>query len=125
MESRIPIRDALSVFVPENSPCPTSVEEMMKRTGESRWYPKVGGHRVLILYDGGKYDFNIFALEKGAWDHSECMYCNERIEAMELCHVTKPGYPYVLLCENCYKAHVPSKKHFGSYLLRYIRLNRK
>ena len=109
MESRIPVRDALSVFVPDTLPCPKSVEEMMRRTGESRWYPKPGGHRVLILYDGKEYDSNIFTLEKRAWDHNECMYSHERIEAMELCYVTEPGYPYVLLCKNCYRDYATSK----------------
>ena len=59
MESRIPVRDALSVFVPDTSPCPKSVEEMT-RTGESRWYPKPGGHQVIILHAGRKYDASIF-----------------------------------------------------------------
>lgn len=82
---------------------------MIRRTGESKWYPNPGGHRVLILYDGKEYDPNIFTLEKGAWDHDHCMYSNERIEAMELCYVTEPGYPYVLLCKNCYRDYVTSK----------------
>jgi hypothetical protein len=112
MESRIPARDALSVFVPSNLPCPKLVEEMAKVT-ESRWYPRPGGHRVVILFDQypvqKKYDASIFALENGAWDYNECMNCMGFIQSMELCHVTHFNDPYVLLCEKCYGELVATK----------------
>ena len=59
-----------------------------------------GGHRVLILYEGGPYNAQRFALAKGAWDHEHCSRCGATIEPMTLCW-TRAG-EYVLLDEKCH-----------------------
>lgn len=102
MPSRIPALDALEVFVPDNSPDDPELTELRDRTGQSRWYPVEGGHRVLILYEGGRYDSSRFRLLRGAWDHEHCSRCGATIPTMTLCWVTEEG-PYVLLDESCYR----------------------
>src|SRR5688572_21000743 len=109
MKSRIPARDALVAFVPDASAPDPLIEEMQVRLHQSRWYPVPGGHRVLMLHDGGEYDAKRFQVEAGAWDHEHCDVCEEQIPAMTLCYVTEEGSPYVLLCESCYKSHVAAK----------------
>ena len=109
MPSRIPLRDALSTFVPKaNKPEPI-IEEMTGRLGTSVWYEVEGGHKVLMLYDGGKYDASRFTIEPLAWDYEDCNACGEHVPAKTLCYVTKPGQPYYLLCSTCYERHVASK----------------
>jgi hypothetical protein len=111
MPSRIPLRDALTTFVPD-APAPEPImEEMSRRCGESVWYIVEGGHRVLFLYDGGAFDTSRFTLEPKAWDHEHCAICSEHIPAMTVCHVTKPGQPYFSLCISCYERHVIAKQH--------------
>jgi len=108
MPSRIPKCKALVTFVAADGlGCPPSVEVAM-RDKPSRWYPCAGGHRVLILYEGGSYDSAILSVEPEAWDHEECDVCDEQIPPMTLCHVTKRGR-YLALCENCYQKHVVRK----------------
>jgi hypothetical protein len=109
MPSRIPLRDALVTFVPDAPPPEPVIAQMQSRLGQSAWYPVQGGHRVLMPYDGGAYDAGRFTVEARAWDHEHCSVCQERIPAMTLCHVTKPGQPYVLLCAACHERHVTSK----------------
>src|SRR5437870_511801 len=104
MPSRIPKRAALVTFVPDGPTCPSSVESAM-REQPARWYPQQGGHRVLILYEGGDYDSTTFRIEPEAWDHEDCNVCGEQIPPMTLCHVTKRGR-YIALCESCYHKHV-------------------
>jgi hypothetical protein len=99
--SRIPALDALSAFVADGAPDP-AVQEMVSRLGMSRWYPENGGHRVLILYEGGPYDSSRFSIEKGAWDHEHCKRCGERIPSMSLCWMSTNG-PCIILCESCHK----------------------
>ncbi|HEY3854856.1 MAG TPA: hypothetical protein VGO67_10725 [Verrucomicrobiae bacterium] len=100
MPSRIPTRNALITFVPDGPTCPPAVEAAM-RGHPSRWYPEPGGHRVLILYEGGSFDAETFQMVAGAWDHEDCDLCSAHIPPMTLCHVTRRGL-YVALCENCY-----------------------
>lgn len=106
MRSRIPKRAALVAFVSDNggAVCPPAVESAM-RGHPSRWYPQPGGHRVLILYEGGGYDASVFGFEPEAWDHEDCDLCGARIPPMTLCHVTRDD-PYVALCEDCFGKHI-------------------
>ena len=109
MPSRIPLRDALTTFVP-NAPEPElAIAEMSSRCGQSVWLEVAGGHRVLFVYDGGAFDESRFTLEPKVWDYDDCAICSEHIPSMTLCHVTEPKQPYVLLCERCYESHVISK----------------
>lgn len=101
MRSRIPALDALETFVPDGHAPDAELEDLQSRTGQCRWYPVEGGHRVLILYEGGPYNTQRFALAKGAWDHEHCSRCGETIEPMTLCWVTESGR-YVLLDEKCH-----------------------
>jgi hypothetical protein len=110
MLSRIPLRDALTAFVPDAAAPEPIMEEMSKRCGESVWYNVEGGHRVLFLYDGGPFDASRFTLEPKAWDHEHCAVCSAHIPAMTICHVTKPGQPYFSLCVSCYESHVIAKQ---------------
>jgi hypothetical protein len=107
MQSRIPIRKALATFVADGSKCPSEVESEMRKH-PSRWYPVPGGHRVLILYEGGTFDAQIFQVEPKAWEHEDCDACGEQIPQMTLCYVTKRGY-YIALCEACYQKHIIGK----------------
>ena len=102
MPSRIPALDALEVFLPDGAQPDPELQEIQSRTGQARWYPVEGGHRVLILYEGGGYNPERFSLAKGAWDHEHCSRCGETVEPMTLCWVTDAG-PYVLLDEKCYR----------------------
>jgi hypothetical protein len=90
MLSRIPKRKALVTFVPDGPDCPAAVETAM-RGHPARWYPGSGGHRVLVLYEGGPFDEATFRLEPEAWDHEDCDGCGEQIPPMALCHVTEHG----------------------------------
>ena len=101
-----------SVIFSANTACDTSavpdasdpdplIEEMQARLHQSRWYPVAGGHRVLMLHDGGEFDAKRFQVEAGAWDHEHCNVCEKQIAAMTLCYVTKEGWTYVLLCKSC------------------------
>jgi hypothetical protein len=110
IESRIPARDALVTFVPDGESPDPVVEKILERAGGSRWFPVQGGHRVLILFEGGTFDSSRFTIESCAWDHEHCYACGERISAMELCHVTVPEQPYNLLCAVCFQQHVASKR---------------
>jgi len=101
IESRIPRLDALEVFVPAGAEKDPALNEVLNRTGFSRWFPVDGGHRVLVLYEGGDYDTNRFSLIQGGWDHEHCTRCNSSIEPMTLCWVTREG-PYIVLCESCH-----------------------
>jgi hypothetical protein len=103
MPSRIPLRDALSTFVPNASEPEPVIAQMSSRCGESVWFEAEGGHRVLFLYDGGDFDATRFTLEEKVWDYNECVICGEKVPAMTLCHVTKPNQPYLLLCAKCYE----------------------
>jgi len=110
MPSRIPLRDALSTFVPDAPEPEPLIEEMQNRTGGSVWYPVPGGHRVLMPHDGGEYDTSRFTIETRGWGYHEyCTLHGEHIPAMTLCYVTKPGQPYILLCSSCYDRYVTSK----------------
>ena len=99
--SRIPALDAVEVFVPEGAGPDPVLDEMRSRTGFSRWQPVQGGHQVLILYEGGGFDPERFALRKGAWDHEHCKRCVSRIEPLEPCWVST-GKNFALLCEACH-----------------------
>lgn len=98
IESRVPALDALSTFVPDGQ----ESDPALANLGSSRWYPVEGGHRMLVLYQGGEYDTARFTIEKGAWDHEHCKTCQARIEAMTLRWVTESG-PYITLCNECHK----------------------
>ena len=102
MPSRIPKLDALEGFVPIDGRPDAEIQELTSRTGQSRWYPVEGGHRVLILYEGGPFNDTRFTLVKGAWDHEHCSRCGDTIEPMTLCWVTRSGR-HVLLDEKCYR----------------------
>ena len=103
MKSRIPRLNALEVFVPTGTEQDDELNAVINRTGNSRWFPADGGHRVLILYEGGEYDTTRFSLIREGWDHEHCTRCRGRIEAMTLCYVTPDG-PYVVLCADCHAA---------------------
>ncbi len=108
MPSRYPKLKALVTFVADDgSGCPPAVELAMWQK-PCRWYPEPGGHRVLILYEGGAYDATVFHVEPDAWDHEHCNVCKENIPPMTLCHVTKHGR-CIILCERCYQIHVVQK----------------
>ena len=106
MPSRIPKRRALVAFVPDLPECPSAIKAELDKRSSSRWYPEPGGHRLLILYEGGTFDPTAFRLEDEAWDHEDCDTCGEQIAPMELCHVTRSG-PYIALCATCYHRFVP------------------
>jgi hypothetical protein len=100
--SRIPALDALEIFVPDNAPPDPELDEIRSRTGQSRWYPVPGGHRVLVLYERGPFDPGRFALRKGAWDHEHCERCRDQIPPMTLCWVSSDD-SYTILCEACHQ----------------------
>lgn len=109
MPSRIPLRDALSTFVPDAPQSEPIINEMSRRSGQSVWFPVEGGHRVLFLYDGEAFDASRFTLEPKAWDYNDCSVCGDHIPAMTPCQVTEPGEPYVLLCATCYQSYIAGK----------------
>jgi hypothetical protein len=115
MSSRIPARDALSTFAPDAAEPDPVIAQMQNRAGGSRWFPIEGGHRVLIPYESGAYDSSRFTIESRAWDHEHCDACQEQIPAMTLCHVTKPGQPYILLCASCHERHVTAKRPWWKF----------
>src|SRR5690349_5323016 len=104
MPSRIPVRDALVVFVPDGVAPPAQPYE----SSESRWYPVQGGHRLAIPYDGQQLKESAFQLQEKLWDHTTCDWCVNRIPAMTLCYVTESG-AYIGLCVNCYATLVGKK----------------
>jgi hypothetical protein len=98
--SRIPALDALETFVADGAPEDASLAELRNRSGFSRWYPVYGGHRVLVLYEGGGFNSNRFTLRKGVWDHEHCKRCSARMPSMTLCWVSRD---HVILCDDCYE----------------------
>ena len=103
VECREPMRDALLAFAPEGVEFPL---ELIPPSREQRWYPEEGGGcRLLVPYDGGSYNADVFQFAAGAWDHNTCDVCVTRIPAMDLCYVTE-GEPYLRLCSGCYKEYV-------------------
>jgi hypothetical protein len=100
MESRVPVLDALSAFVPANTSPLAEVQAELERVGQSRWYPVEGGHRVLVPNEGAPFSEDHFTIEPGAWDHDHCDHCRTRIPAMTLCWVTRSGR-YLVLCITC------------------------
>jgi hypothetical protein len=102
VESRVPVLDALSAFVPTGHEKDGTILKANSQFGFSRWFPVDGGHKVLFLYEGGEFDRNFFTVEKGAWDHEHCRKCHSTIPAMTLCWATKSG-PFIILCQDCHK----------------------
>ena len=100
--SRIPALDALEIFVPDGAPHDAELEEVQARTGSSRWYPVEGGHRVLVLFQGGSFNEHRFTLRKGVWDHEHCKRCGDRILPMTLCWVSTDS-SYTILCAKCHE----------------------
>jgi hypothetical protein len=101
MESRIPVLDGLTAFVPEGSTIPPELAPELARHSQSRWYPEPGGgHKVMVPREWESYDTEHFAIEPGAWDHDHCDRCRTRIPAMTLCWVTRTG-AYVTFCVEC------------------------
>ncbi|HXS68173.1 MAG TPA: hypothetical protein VN761_04985 [Candidatus Polarisedimenticolia bacterium] len=109
MPSCIPLRDALVTFVPNGLKPEPIIEEMSARLGQSVWFEAEEGHKVLMPYDGKPFDTDRFSIEPKAWDYENCNVCSTHIPAMTLCHVTKPGEPYFLLCSTCYERYVGSQ----------------
>jgi hypothetical protein len=108
MPSRVPARDALIAFIPDNETPPDAPYD----SGETRWYPVAGGLRMAVPYDGQPFSSPRFQVGKGFWDHTTCDRCKARIEAMELCYVTPHGH-YIGLCLACYNKKVVAR--LGSF----------
>jgi hypothetical protein len=100
VESRIPVLDGLTAFVPEGSAPTPEVATELDRHGQSRWYPVPGGAKVMVRRGRGSFDPAHFSVEPSAWDHDTCDRCGMRIPAMTLCWVTRTG-KYVTLCVAC------------------------
>ena len=100
MESRIPLLDGLTAFVPDGEAPTPEVAKELERHGQSRWYPVPGGHKVMVPNEWDSYDAVHFTIEPGAWDHDHCDRCGKQIPAMTLCWVTRSGR-YVTLCVEC------------------------
>src|SRR5262249_17468024 len=92
----------LEAFVPEGASLDPELQEVIGRTGFSRWFPVDGGHRLLALYEGGAYNHERFSLVKGGWDHEHWNRCSATIPPMTRCWVTRAD-PFVLLDEACYR----------------------
>src|SRR5262245_40491810 len=88
-QSQIPALDALETFVADSAAPDSELAELRRRSGFSRWYPVPGGHRVLVLYEGGGFNADRFTLRKGVWDHELCKRCSARIPSMTLCWVSR------------------------------------
>lgn len=103
MPSRIPVQDALVAHFSKD----TKVDpDVIPSSYEQRWFPqKDGGLRLLVVFLGQDYDQSLFHIEQGAWDHTSCRVCDERIPPMTLCYVTRKE-PYIELCAACYLKHV-------------------
>lgn len=101
-QSRIPVLDALSTFVPTGHDDDPDVLAAINVKGASRWFPVDGGHELLIPYEGQPFDERRFKIAKGGWDHEHCKACSANIEPMTLCWVTESG-PYLILCDACHQ----------------------
>lgn len=116
--TRIPALDALEVFVPDGAPPDAELSEVRASTGSSRWYPVEGGHRVLVLYQGGAFNEERFTLRKGIWDHEHCKRCRDRILPLTLCWVSTDS-SYTILCAKC---HALVSETFWKRLLKKVGL---
>ena len=106
MPSRIPVRDALVTFVPKGV---EFSKDLIPPSYEQRWYPqRDGSSRLVVPFDGGPFNSELFHIEPGGWDHTTCDFCNARIPALTICYVTRFD-PYVALCADCYLKHVVNR----------------
>jgi hypothetical protein len=118
MSSRIPIRDALVANFAVEMRVP---EDRLPKAHESRWYPEPdGGLTFRVPYDGATYDKNLFAIERGSWDHTTCDNCTARIPAMTLCYVTVSD-TYIGLCVSCYRNLVVENLSFARRAVWHLR----
>jgi len=101
-QSRIPALDGLETFVADGAPPDPELAELRSRSGFTRWYPVPGGHRVVVLYEGGGFNADRFTFRKGVWDHEHCKRCTARIPSLTLCWVSRDE-SYIILCEDCYQ----------------------
>ena len=102
LPSRIPALDALEIFVPDKALPDQELDNIRGRSGQSRWFPVEGGHRVLILHERGPFNADRFTLREGAWNHEHCKRCRAQIPAMTLCWVSTDS-SYTIVCESCHK----------------------
>jgi len=102
MPSRIPAQDGLVGFVPSGHEREPWLEAATGLTGQSRWYPVEGGHRVVILYEGGAFDAAHLSVVPGVLKNKHCSRCLHKIATMTLCWVTQSG-AFIRLCESCHE----------------------
>ena len=110
--SRIPALDAVETFVADGAPPNPELAELRRRSGFSRWYPVPGGHRVVVLYEGGGFNAERFTFRKGQWDHEHCKRCVVRIPALTPCWVSNDE-SYIILCDDCYQHVHPRADEAG------------
>jgi len=109
MPSRIPVQDALSIFLAEGEKQSQATKATLKSV-ESRYYPQAGGVNAVLRFQDTVYDPAYFTFVPGGWDFNECEACNAPVPAMTLCYVTMPDEPYYMLCSSCYHQLVRKKR---------------
>ena len=102
VRDRFPGMDALVAFVAEGQKPSAQVQEQLDARGQSRWFPKEGGHVVKMPHRGESIPPGPFEVQPGGWDHEHCDGCKEHIMAGQECWVTT-GRQFHVLCDACYE----------------------
>src|SRR5688500_14204698 len=84
-EYKFPGTDAAVVFVAEGQAPSGGVREVLERSGQQRWYPVPGGHRVKVPWHWSEGHESLFEREVKGWDHEHCAFCNSHINIGDLC----------------------------------------
>ena len=103
-EYRFPGADAAVVFVKDGQAPSPKVAEVLRRSGQQRWLPVLGGHNAKIPWHVTKGNESLFVHEKNGWDHDQCDFCSRHIYVGDQSWTASFERRLWILCGKCYKA---------------------
>jgi hypothetical protein len=102
-EYKFPGTDAAVAFIPEGQTPSAEVGEVLKRSGQQRWFPIPGGHQAKVPWHFSKGFETLFEREKKGWDHEHCDFCNEHVYMGDICWTANAGRGIWIFCKACYE----------------------
>jgi len=102
-EYDFPGTDAAVFFIPEGQSPSVPVQQVLKRSGQQRWYPVPGGHRVKVPWHFSEGQEALCEREPKGWNHEHCDFCDASVQIEELCWTVESGRGgFWLFCKSCY-----------------------